>query len=352
MRLRGLCLLVAPALIAQPARAQETIPLPDAAVIEQMCSSVGALQYTFGETGVPGGDRLLRTLSKGFPLPASAAPFDHAKPWSTEWSDRLFGMEYTTSAKETEDAFSEFARGLGDVLAPKGWELQPEDFDPPLYMLTLAGDRTWLRSIETEQGPIQLVLGLSNSALGMTLACGRGDLAELHAREAFGDLPPGTPRPKAPEVPIPALLSEADCGKPDVAAEIARVFATESTDGFMASMVARTTYRDRLTSWMTWKLEQSGKISTEALIDLGFASIGSATPGGDPFAQFGMIQEMLELLDPVAEAEEAGDAAALCRTLVPLQDWFARVDALTLKQTEATQAAMTAEAARLGVSFD
>ncbi|KRA83704.1 hypothetical protein ASD76_06675 [Altererythrobacter sp. Root672] len=339
-------------MIAQPAQAQEAIPVPAAAVIEQMCSSTGALQYRFGETGVPGGDRLMRTLSKGFPLPASTAPFDHAKPWSTEWSDRLFGIEYTTPDEEDEGAFAAFALGLDGVLAPMGWERQPADFDPPLYLLTLTGDWTWFRPVETEQGPTKLVLSLSNSVLGMTLACGRDDLAETHAREAFGDLPPGTPRPKVPEIPVPTLLSVADCAKPEVEAEVAKVFATESMDGFMASMVARTTYRDRLTGWMTWKLEQSGKISTEDLIDLSFSSIGSVSPGGDPFAQLGMIQEMFDLLGPVAEAEEAGDAAALCRTLVPLQDWFTRVDALTLEQTEATQAALTAEAARVGVSFD
>ncbi|MBO9517127.1 MAG: hypothetical protein J7493_03585 [Porphyrobacter sp.] len=337
------------ALISRPALAQQDLPVPDAATLEQMCSAGGASQYTFGQTGVPGGDRLTRTLSSGFALPPAAAPFDHAKPWSTEWSDRLFGMEYIGPEPESEEAIIALAAKLDALLAPTGWELQPEDYDPPLYMLTLTGEWTWFHTVEGEQGPTQLVLGLDTSALGMTLVCGRADLAELHAQEVFGKLPPGTPRPRVPEIPIPALRTVADCEKPEVLAKLDATLESDTADSFMSAMLARTTYRDRLTSWMMWKLEQSGKISDDELIDLGFSSIGSVSPGGDPFAQFGMIQEMLDLLKPVIEARDAG---TLCRGMVPLQDWFTRVDALTLKQTEATQTALTAEAARLGVSFD
>lgn len=351
MRVSRVCLLAATFVTSHPAPAQEAVTVPTAATIGRMCASGGAYQYAFGETGVPGGSKIMRMVSRGFPLPESAKPFDRAKPWSTEWSDRLLAMEYIAPPLD-EEALDGFAAALDAVLTATGWERMPADYDPPIYMLIAAGTWTWTRPDLTASEPAELVLGLSQGAGELTLTCGRSDMMLAQAREAFGELPPGTPRPTVPDIPVPPLRSEADCAEPDVVAEIAQLLSAQETAGFMAQMVARTTYRDRLTSWMMWKLEQSGKIADEQLIDLSMAAIGSVSPEGNPFAQFEMLGEMIDLLEPVADAEKAQDATALCRSLVPLQAWLARVDALTLRQTEATQAALTAEATRLGVPFD
>jgi hypothetical protein len=351
MRLIGFGLLAGAIFTAHPAWAQDATAVPTAAMIERMCSSAGASQYVFGQTGVPGASKAMRSMTKGLALPASAAPFDHAKPWSTEWSDRLFAIEYTAPLL-AEDAFDGFAEDLDAILWDAGWEAKPADYDPPLYMMTATGDWTWTRPDPTAPEPAELVLGLSNLLGNLTLTCGRSDLMRAHAEEALGELPPGTPRPTVPDVPVPPLRSEADCAQADVVAEMEALLASDEANSFMAQMVARTTYRDRLTSWMLWKLDKSGKISSDRLLELSFSAVGSASPGGNPFAQFEMIGEMLELIEPIAVAEEAHDASALCRALVPLEGWMARVDALTFEQTEATQSALTAEAARLGVSLD
>lgn len=351
MRLSWGCLLAAAALVARPAPAQEDVLVPSAATLERMCSTEGAYQYAFGQTAVPGGSKLMRTISRGFALPAEARPFERAKPWSTEWSDRLLAMEYFAPVPG-DAALGRFVASLDAALSEAGWERKPDDFDPPIYMMIASGDWTWTRPDPAATDSVQLVLGLSQALGELTLTCGRSDLMLANAREVLGELPPGTPRPKVPDIPVPALQTEADCEQPEVVADMDALLASGEASAFMAQMAARTTYRDRLTSWMVWKLEQSGKIPPEQLLDLTMASIGSASPEGNPFAQFEMIGEMIELLEPIVRADQAGDAKALCRGLVPFHGWVARVDALTFGQTEAAQAALTAEAARLGVSFD
>jgi hypothetical protein len=351
MRLLWMWPLLGSTLVAPPAAAQGAVAVPAAAAIERMCSTTGAYQYAFGETGVPGGSKLERSFSRGFALPASAAPFERAKPWSTEWSDRLLAIEYIAPPLD-EVALERFAGDLGAVLAGAGWRPKPDDYDPPLYMMIAAGEWTWTRPGPASPEATELVLGLSQGLGELTLTCGRSDLMLTQAREAFGELPPGTPRPAVPEIPVPPIRAEDDCAKPDVAARVGELMTARGTGSFMVKMVARTTYRDRLTSWMVWKLEQSGKITPERLLDLGFSAIGSVSPDGNALAQFEMLGEMFDLLEPLARAEEAQDTEALCRSIVPLQGWFARVDALTSKQTEAMHAVLTAEASRLGVSLD
>jgi hypothetical protein len=351
MHLSRMGLLAGSILAASPAAAQAIAAVPTAATIETMCSNASAYQYPFGDTGVPGGSKLERRFSQGFLLPASAAPFERAKPWSTEWSDRLMAIEYVAPSLD-EDSLERFAADLGAILAGAGWQPKPADFDPPLYMLIATGDWTWTRPAPASPEPNELVLGLSQGLGELTLTCGRSDLMLAHTREAFGELPPGTVRPAMPDIPVPPIHAEADCAKPDVAARVRGLMTSMGTGSFMAKMVARTTYRDRLSTWMLWKLEQSGQITPERLADLGFSAIGSVSPDGNVFAQFEMLGEMFDLLEPLARAEEAQDTDALCRSIVPLQSWFARVDALTLKQTEAMHAALTAEASRLGVSLD
>src|SRR5687768_14978770 len=116
MGLLRFCLLAGSVLLASPVLAQEDLPIPTAAAIERMCSAEGAYQYTFGQTGVPASSKLMRSLTKGLSLPETAAPFTHAKPWSTEWSDRYFGMEYIAPNPGDDDVFYNFALNLDERL--------------------------------------------------------------------------------------------------------------------------------------------------------------------------------------------------------------------------------------------
>jgi hypothetical protein len=87
-------------------------------------------------------------------------------------------------------------------------------------MTIAAGEWTWTRPGPASPEATELVLGLSQGLGELTLTCGRSDLMLTQAREAFGELPPGTPRPAVPEIPVPPIRAEDDCAKPDVAARV------------------------------------------------------------------------------------------------------------------------------------
>jgi len=82
------------------------------------------------------------------------------------------------------------------------------------------------------------------------------------------------------------------------------------------------------------------------------SSVGSASPGGDPLATLKMLPDLLAVVERIGKAEEAKDQDALCLAMVDYRAFVTKVDGLTLKQTRATQAALQAEAARLGISLD
>lgn len=343
----------------QPAtlRAQIAAPppaaLPDARVLERMCSPVRAMQYAFGDTGVPGSSRLDDTLRRRFALPAALRPFEKAQPRATAWSGRLMEMTYSYPAPDEGAAYDAMDR-IAAALEDAGWSevTMPPD-DAPIYLIGVAGYATFAKPAAGDKGPTRVLIGLDHALGEVTLTCGRDDLMRAHADEAFGKLPDGTPRPQVPDIAVPDIADAARCADTAVLAQMEAMFAAGNLDDrYMAAMLARTAYRDRLTQWMLWKLERSGRISSEELVRLSFDSIGAASPGGNPLAALAMLDELLPLIRAIAAAETARDPAALCRALVPFRAFVARADAITLKQTEAVQTRLTREAARLGVPFE
>ena len=342
----ALMLVPAPAL-AQPA----DLPVPDTAALDRLCSPRGTMQFTFGQTGVPGSSKLEASLGHGFDLPPSFAPFKSAQPRATEWSGLL--MEMTYAAKLLQAQAAGFTAKLADALAAAGWATadMPEG-QQPLYLMGYGGGRTFQKPV-TDGAITTRVLAHLDYLLGeMTLSCGRDDLLRRHAGEAFGELPPGTPRPSVPEVALPPVQTLADCDDPARLEAVAASMNDRSADSFIGTMLARTTWRDRLTTWMTWKLESSGKIDKRRLLNLIMGSAGKASPGGNPFATIQMLPELFDKVEMLAAAEKSGDRAGYCRGIVDFRGWVARVDGITLRQTEATQAALAAEAKKLGVSLD
>jgi len=347
--------LVALAVVAampSPALAQDGEAPLTPEQIAQMCSARGAFQYDFGQTGVPGSSRLESDIGRGLALPDTYAPFTKAQPRSTEWSGKFMEMAYTYHELDEEAAWTVIDAIAGE-LEGLGWTPVDMPFEKaPIYLMGYGGE-TLFQTIPAGADAKQRVLLSLDYSLGeVSLTCGRDDLLRAHADEAFGELPEGTPRPTVPEIAVPVIRNEADCDDPAIAAQVRAMLDNGGADDFTAVMIARTKWRDRLTSWMLWKLDKSGKIKPDELIKLSFSSIGDASPGGDPFATFGMLEELFPVLDGVAKAEEAKDTAALCRSFIPFHAWIAKIDAITLKQTEAVQARLTAEAKRLGVSFD
>jgi hypothetical protein len=242
---------------------------------------------------------------------------------------------------------------IGAALEGSGWrvlEMPPEE--APIYLVGYAGTHAFSRPHTIDGKQTRVLLALSHDFGELTMTCGRDDLLHDHAEEAFGKLPPGTPRPRMPDIAVPQVRSEAECADPTRLAEVEAMMIDGRADGFTAAMLGRTSYRDRLSTWMMWKLESSGKISSEQLLKVGLSSLGQASPGGNPFAGLAMITEMFPIIDRIDKAAKAKDAAAMCRGLIPLQAWMTRVDAITLRQTQGVQAALEAEARKLGVSFD
>ncbi len=346
--------MLAMALGAQPLSAQDaSTPIPTTALLERMCSERGAMQFAFGQTGVPGSTRVESLLRSGFALPATFAPFAEARPRATEWSGRLMEMTYAVPMADEAQAYA-MLDTLGNALEEAGWSYTELTVDEaPMYLVAVTGYVTFERQMEGDNGTTRVLVGLDYGLGEATMTCARDDLLRTHAEEAFGRLPPGTPRPVVPEVPVPLIADAARCSEPPVVAEMEAMMAERKLrDEFFAAMLARTNYRDRLTSWMLWRLSESGWISSTELVDLSFASIGHASPGGDPLAAFKRIETMFPILERVAAAEMTRDGAGLCRGLVEMHGWLAEVDAITLAQTEAVQTRLTAEAARLGVSLD
>ena len=326
------------------------IPTPE--VLTQMCRADGSAQFTFGQTGVTGSTKLEASIGSGIALPEAYLPFTKAQPRSTEWSGKFMEMQYSVLMPD-KAAAAVVIDALNTSFAASGWTtLEPLGHEAPLYLLGYS-QGTLLERRTGEAGDGKRVLLNVDVGLGeLVLTCGHDELLRTHAQEVFGKLPPGTPRPQVPEIPVPPLRSEVDCVNPEILTQVNAMMASGGANAFMSQMMARTTYRDRLSSWMLWKLDTSGKITPERLIKLSMSAIGGASPGGDPFASFKMIEEMFPLLEGLAAAENAKDMGAVCRSLIPFESWLTRVDAITLKQTQATHTALTAEAQRLGVSFE
>lgn len=335
-------------------------PQPDAASsltaahLERMCSPKGAMQYAFGEASVPGSTKIEQLIAKGFAMPTSFAPFARAQPMSTEWSNRLFQMTYTF--RPTDDAAARaFMLAIGTILVQDGgWTQVERDFDnTPMSMINAVGWLSFEKASEADGAPTRVFLALDHSLGEVSLTCSREDLTKAQFGEAFGRLPAGTPRPAVPEIPVPAGLGPDRCGDEAVLAEMRSLIAEERfADTFMARMLERTTYRDRLTTWMMWKLEQSGKVDPMVLVNLTLDAVGGASPGGNPFAAMEKFIDMMPIVTRLGAAEKAEDPQALCLALVDFQGWVRDVDAITLNQTGAAHRALEAKARELGVSLD
>jgi hypothetical protein len=348
---------------AVPLQAQDVIqpPAPEIArtadlsseALERMCSPAGTMQYAFGATGVPLSSRVEQIASKGFGLPEGFAPFERAQPMSTPWSGRLFQMTYAFEEPDAETA--ELAmEALFDQLEALGWIYAPEDFgDLPLYLGNSAGYLRFERPVTVDGAETRLLLSLDHFADEVSMTCMRDDLALANANEAFGKLPPGTPRPVLPEIVIPPALTPARCAEESVLAEMRELMASKGFfDSFSARMFERMTYRERLSAWMLWKLNESGKVDSTELIGLGLDAAGGASPEGNLFAAFEKVFDLFPLIGKLGEAQKAQDPAAMCAALVEFQDWMVEVDTITSAQTQAIHRSLEAEAARLGVSLE
>lgn len=359
----SLALGMAASTLAQPVGDSTSSAASDASVslanlsaqrLERMCSPKGAMQYAFGETGVPGSTRVEQLITPGLVMPESFAPFENAKPMSTAWSNRLFQMTYSFKLADEELA-QDIMSQIGEVLEEDGgWTYVYRDYDnTPMSMISAVGWLSFEKTVEVDGEPTRVFLALDHGLGEVSLTCSREDLTRAQFGEAFGRLPEGTPRPAMPQVDIPASLNATRCADEAVLSEMRDLLAEDRfSDRFSAKMLERTSYRDRLTTWMIWKLDQSGKIETMDIVGLVMEASGYASPTGNPLAAMEKVLDMMPIVKRMGDARTAEDPQAFCLALADFQIWVREVDAITLKQTEAAHVALEAKARELGVSLD
>lgn len=338
------------ALLAQPAAPggdAVLVVLPDAATLQLMCHPGGALDHGFGDTDVPYGSRIERDLGLGLELPAAYRPFETAQPLATAWSGKLAQIDYKVRV-DSEEEGRRAVEALSRAAEQAGWTRKREWTDVgdmPLYLLPLGGDAVY----ELPGGGVFASFGWSPGEL--TMACGQDALLRTHAREAFGDLPEGTPRPQPPALNHKADYIAEDCVRPEIQAEALTVMEGRP-DALLGRLMQAANYAGRLNQWKMWKLGSSGKVSEARLMELAMAGLESGSPGGDPLAAWSLFPQLLEVLERIATQAEAGEREAACRTSIEMLGIFRQMEEVSAGQWRAMDAAIEREAQRVGVSLD
>lgn len=320
--------------------------MPEA--LQVMCNASGAGAWKFGETGVPYSSRLENTLGMRVKLTPHMAPFDRAGPLATPWSGRLALVEYSGELVD-EAAASAMLGALFAAAERAGWTRNAELEDVgglPLYLMPLAGERVYAMPGDTD-----IVASFGRLGKQVTLSCGHKDLLKANAREAFGELPAGTPRPVAPELKLTSASSAADCDRPEVQREMLTVMDGRANE-VMSQMMRRIKHTERLTEWKKWKLESSGKVGKDRLLQLTLDALDAASPGGDPLAGFALFPELLAVMDRLAAQAQGGDTAAACRSSFDMAAVFRKMESVSSGQWRALDAALEAEAKKVGVALD
>jgi|GEM_PF-4504199 len=319
-----------------------------AEALQVMCNSSGAGAWQFGETGVPYSSRLENRLGMRVRLTPHMAPFDQARPLATPWSGRLAQVEYSAQLTQDADATAAFG-ALAAAAEQAGWTRKAELEDAgrlPIYLLSLAGDRVY-----ELPGDGKVVASLARVGKQVTLSCGHKDLLHANAREALGELPAGTPRPQAPPLKLTAAASLSDCDRPDVQREMLTVMDGRANE-VVSQLLRRISHDERLIEWKRWKLESSGKVGKERMLEIMAAALEAGSPGGDALAGFDLFPDLLATLERLAGQAQAGDAPAACRSSFDMVAIFRKMEAISAGQWAAMDAALEAEARKVGVSLN
>ncbi len=120
----------------------------------------------------------------------------------------------------------------------------------------------------------------------------------------------------------------------------------------MRYVAARARYNEWIVNWKSDRLEKSGKVSSARMAQIALSGLQRGSPRGNPMAGLGAVMDMFAKAEDIAKLEEAGDRRGACRAKVALLANFKTIDATVSKQWESIEAALDAEAARVGVSFD
>jgi hypothetical protein len=177
-------------------------------------------------------------------------------------------------------------------------------------------------------------------------------LLRVHAGEALGDLPPGTPRPVPPVAPPPAALNPAICATPEGRAEIDKVFSRRTPGALLKYVGERNNYGDRLVAWKADRLKKSGKVSDQRMMTLMVSGMTGGSPNGNPLAAFDELTRMFDQIKLATERSKAGELVGECEAIVGMFKSLEEIGRVNGAQWKAMDKALDAEAKRVGVSWE
>lgn len=343
---------------ALPARAQDAPP-PRAELFAQidalpmvaMCNTENALGYGFGKTDAPVSLLPMGLETRG--LSPTALPFKRASLSNTKWSQRYIGATYSFDAGDKATALAAIQR-VAEHFRKLGWIERKggvEDDGPMIDFPPGPGEVAFYSAETARVGPGRKGIRASLTLLGSEVSFSCEDMAmwEVQFAEAFGTLPEGTPRPVAPESIRPEAINPQICVAAEGQAQIRAYAKTDDTDAMTRFLLERSNYAERLTTWKSDRLKKSGKVSDDRLLELALSGLQT---GGDPLAGLAVVGEMLEMAEEITKQEKAGNSEAACRAGVRMLGSLQKIDKTVSAQWAAMNAALDAEAKKLGVSLD
>lgn len=340
----GAMLFVPVAASAQPVRQI------DARQVAAMCPVPALSGITLGSPRVQQDRDVIDSLQSLNKLPLTFAPFTEADLEITPWSQRLAGVTYLAESSDgpTNKAWSEV---LERSLLESGWLVSGHGV---LVSPLTASARIFEKQMETPLGKRTILLEFDTPG-ALILSCGDAELLDIQKDERDGLLEPGSPRPLKPEnLDSVPMATEVDCENPMLLDALSEPGLIDETNPAMRAFIAggeilseQRLYDERLVTWLKWKLISSGKINEE-----GLWQIQDKVAPQDEEAMLPMMMDVLGAAAETAKAQEQGDPAAMCKSLVRVIGVSATKDRVDIAYHGKVAKALEQEAYRLGVGLD
>ena len=319
--------------------------LPSITTIEtKLCPVGGATALRLGRTAAEQ-DPALRAAFADVQI--ELAPFTEARPIYSSWSNILSATEFNGALPDYADNMA-FIEEMTKQLEANGWTRATAPQMPSSFMMN---PFVYAKRLPTPDGPRDFLLQFEAQGAA-ALYCGGLEQMRLSENESQEVLSPNAARPIPPTHTGQTLtnLQPDDCNKPEFReALMAHLIAGNRSGVTDAADIAsdQKHYQSRLRTWLRWKMAGSGQISEEALwaIEEKVAPL-EATQLEMNFIGFanGIVA--------IDSGRKTQDAAAECRGMATLVAAETKNMALQAERLAKVNAALEAEAKRLGILLD
>jgi hypothetical protein len=363
MHKRDLLALASTAILFGSVQAQATVPITQAQVdalpLDQICSKTSVLGFPFGTSDYGTVYATLPGQAQRY-LAGTLRPIDQATLRATKYSNKLFMAEYQLPFATDAEAKTALT-SLSTRAEKAGWfpwaDVVAKDAGDEIYT-TKDPNSSWYYStnaIQEPTSPDETMFQFDRRGKTLSITCENMALSDVHAQEALGQMPAGTPKPILADFQEQPLFPISDCDDP--ALRTAHVDALKNgDDSSIMPGAVRVAYEERLSDWKIMKLVSSGKISHEAIADKIIGLINGPESLASMQAGMGMIKDMMKLMEGLKPDDDVGICKAIHSLAQKGQKAVAPVsgatgDAVT-PQWRATHALLDSEAKRLGVTFE